>query len=408
MSTLESTHTTAPPKARDDEILVSVVIPCLNEEENIEACVRAALAALEESHIAGEVVVADNASEDGSAELAAAAGAQVVREPRRGYGIAYLAGFRAACGQYIVMADADLTYDFNDIPRFVPELDGGAELVMGDRMDNIHPGAMPWLHRYVGNPVLTGILNVFFRTGVKDAHCGMRALRRDILPRLDLRTEGMEFASEMVIRASKEKLDIRQFPIEYHPRGGDSKLSSFRDGWRHLRFLLVHSPTHLFMLPGLVMAAIGALVIALVVARLDFLGRAWDIHTMIAGALLLIVGTQVLALGLCAHAYGTYFMGDRDPWFDRMRGRFRLEHGLLLGGAVTIAGLVLAAVIVGIWVDRGFGQLSEERLAVLSVTLLIVGIQIFFSSFLLSVLGLRRRDKPRRDARGDGPARREP
>jgi len=392
MSTLESTPTTAPPKVRDDEILVSVVIPCLNEADNIEACVRAARAALDENGIPGEVVVADNASEDDSAELARAAGARVVYEPRRGYGSAYLAGFAAARGRYIVMGDADLTYDFREIPRFVEKLDDGAELVMGDRMDNIHPGAMPWLHRYVGNPVLTGILNVFFRTGVKDAHCGMRALRRDVLPRLDLRTEGMEFASEMVIRASKEKLDIRQFPIEYHPRGGESKLSSFRDGWRHLRFLLVHSPTHLFMLPGLVMAVLGALVIALVTARLDFLGRAWDIHTMIAGALLLIVGTQVLALGLCAHAYGTYFMGDRDPWFDRMRARFRLEHGLLLGGTVMLAGLVLAVVIVGIWIDRGFGQLSEERLAVLSVTLLIVGIQIFFSSFLLSILGLRRRD----------------
>ena len=392
MSTLESTPTTAPPKVRDDEILVSVVIPCLNEADNIEACVRAARAALDENGIPGEVVVADNASEDDSAELARAAGARVVYEPRRGYGSAYLAGFAAARGRYIDMGDADLTYDFREIPRFVEKLDDGAELVMGDRMDNIHPGAMPWLHRYVGNPVLTGILNVFFRTGVKDAHCGMRALRRDVLPRLDLRTEGMEFASEMVIRASKEKLDIRQFPIEYHPRGGESKLSSFRDGWRHLRFLLVHSPTHLFMLPGLVMAVLGALVIALVTARLDFLGRAWDIHTMIAGALLLIVGTQVLALGLCAHAYGTYFMGDRDPWFDRMRARFRLEHGLLLGGTVMLAGLVLAVVIVGIWIDRGFGQLSEERLAVLSVTLLIVGIQIFFSSFLLSILGLRRRD----------------
>jgi glycosyltransferase involved in cell wall biosynthesis len=391
MSTLEST-TTRPPEAHDDEIVVSVVIPCLNEQDNIEACVRAARAALEESGIRGEVVVADNASEDRSAEIARAAGARVVREPRRGYGSAYLAGFAAARGRYIVMGDADLTYDFREIPRFVETLDDGAELVMGDRMDNIHPGAMPWLHRYVGNPVLTGILNVFFRTGVKDAHCGMRALRRDVLPRLDLRTVGMEFASEMVIRASKEHLDIRQFPIEYHPRGGESKLSSFRDGWRHLRFLLVHSPTHLFMLPGLIMAAIGALVMALVVARLDVFGRAWDIHTMIAGALLLIVGTQVLALGLCAHAYGTYFMGDRDPWFDRMRARFRLEHGLLLGGIVTIAGLVIAAVIVGIWVNRGFGQLSEERLAVLSVTLLIVGIQVFFSSFLLSILGLRRRD----------------
>jgi glycosyltransferase involved in cell wall biosynthesis len=392
MSTLERTPTKVRPPVPSDEVLVTVVIPCLNEAENIEACVGAALEAMEQGGITGEVVVADNASEDDSAELARAAGARVVHEPRRGYGSAYLAGFAAARGRYIVMGDADLTYDFREIPRFVEKLDDGAELVMGDRMDNIHPGAMPWLHRYVGNPVLTGILNVFFRTGVNDAHCGMRALRRDVLPRLDLRTVGMEFASEMVIRASKEKLDIRQFPIEYHPRGGESKLSSFRDGWRHLRFLLVHSPTHLFMLPGLVMAVIGALVMALVVARLDVFGRAWDIHTMIAGALLVIVGTQVLALGLAAHAYGTYFMGDRDPWFDRMRARYRLEHGLLLGGAVTAAGVIVAAVIVGIWVDRGFGSLSEERLAVLSVTLLIVGIQIFFSSFLLSILGLRRRD----------------
>jgi hypothetical protein len=186
-------------------------------------------------------------------------------------------------------------------------------------------------------------------------------------------------------------MDIRQFPIEYHPRGGESKLSSFRDGWRHLRFLLVHSPTHLFVLPGLVMCVLGVLIAATVVAQIDLFGRQWDLHTMVAGALLMIVGTQVLALGLCAHAYGMYFMGDRDPWFDRMRARFRLEHGLMLGGAILFAGLVVGAVIAITWINRGFGQLSEERMAVLAATLVIVGIQIFFSSFLLSILGLRRR-----------------
>ena len=196
------------------------------------------------------MIVADNGSDDGSAELARDAGALVVFEPRRGYGSAYLAGFAAARGDYIVMADADLTYDFADIPRFVEKLDDGAELVMGDRMKNIQPGAMPWLHRYVGNPVLTGILNLFFRTGVRDAHCGMRAVRRSALPSLDLRTTGMEFASEMVIRAGKERLAIEEIPIHYHPREGESKLSSFRDGWRHLRFLLVHSPNWLFIVPG--------------------------------------------------------------------------------------------------------------------------------------------------------------
>jgi hypothetical protein len=373
-----------------DEVLVSVVIPCLNEEENIERCVTLARDVMAERGIHGEVVVADNASEDRSAELAAAAGARVIHEPRRGYGSAYLAGFGAARGRYIVMADADLTYDFAEIPRFVEHLDAGAEMVMGDRMDNIHPGAMPWLHRYVGNPVLTGVLNLFFRTGISDAHCGMRALRRDVLPRLDLRTTGMEFASEMVIRASKEKLDVREFPIEYHPRGGESKLSSFRDGWRHLRFLLVHSPTYLFMLPGALMLVLGTLVSLVALLQIDVFGRAWDLHTMVAGALLMIVGVQVVALGLCAHAYGTYFMNEKDPWFDRMRSRFRLEHGLLLGGATLLVGLAVALAIVVIWIDRGFGQLSEERLAVLASALVIVGIQIFFTSFLLSILGLRR------------------
>jgi glycosyltransferase involved in cell wall biosynthesis len=367
------------------------VIPCLNEAASIERCVERAREALKGQGWQGEVIVADNGSEDGSAELAKAAGALVVFEPRRGYGSAYLAGFAAATGEYIVMADADLTYDFGDIPRFVEELDSGADLVMGDRMKGIQPGAMPWLHRYVGNPVLTGILNLFFRTGVRDAHCGMRAVRRDVLPRLDLRTTGMEFASEMIIRAGKARLEIAEIPIHYHPREGDSKLSSFRDGWRHLRFLLVHSPNWLFIVPGAALAALGVVVCLTVLFQIQVFGREWDLHAMVAGALLMIVGTQVLALGLCAHAYGTYFMGEQDPWFDRMRARFRLEHGLLLGGAVTFGGVAVGAVIVGIWVDRGFGALSEERLAVLAAALVIVGIQIFFTSFLLSILGLRRR-----------------
>ena len=392
MSTVVQTKPSIPADTEDRHApLVSVVIPCLNEAENIEVCVTAALGALKDGAIDGEVLVVDNASEDDSAALAAAAGATVVSEPRRGYGSAYLAGFAAAKGKYIVMADADLTYDFNEIPRFVAELNGGAELVMGDRMGNIQPGAMPWLHRYVGNPLLSGLLNFFFRTGVKDAHCGMRALRRDVLARLDLRTTGMEFASEMVIRASKEHLRIAEFPIEYHPRGGESKLSSFRDGWRHLRFLLVHSPNHLFIVPGALLAGLGTIIVVAVGAGVDFFGRAWGVHALIGGALLMIVGTQVLALGLCAHAYGTYFMGEQDPWFDRMRARFRLEHGLLMGGAFMLIGVVMGGLILATWIAHGFGSLADEHLAVIAASVLIVGIQIFFSAFLLSILGLRRR-----------------
>src|SRR4051812_41472609 len=417
MSTIEHSAplgaTTYTPE--QEELTLSVVIPCLNEEENITQVVSSAREVMEREGIVGEVIVADNDSDDRSAQLAADAGARDVHAPRRGHGGAAMAGsapararrtdmggarrpprlarspFGAARGRYIVMGDADLTYDFRDIPRFLEQLEQGADLVMGDRMDNIQPGAMPWLHRYVGNPVLSWVLNLFFKTGIRDAHCGMRGLRRDILPQLHLRTPGMESASEMVIRASKEGLDIREFPIHYHPRGGESKLSSFRDGWRHLRFLLVHSPTHLFLVPGIALLLFGALITLTVLAHLDVFGRNWDLHAMVAGSLLLVVGTQVVALGLCAHAYGTYFMGERDPWFDRMRARFRLEHGLVLGGLVMLVGLIIAAAIVASWIHRGFGQLSEERLAVFAAGLIIIGVQIFFSSFLLSILGLRRR-----------------
>jgi glycosyltransferase involved in cell wall biosynthesis len=380
------------PSAETSALEVSVVIPCLNEAASIEACVRAARTALDDGGYRGEVLVVDNGSTDGSGELAEAAGARVVPEPRRGYGNAYLAGLAASRGRYIVMLDADMTYDAGELPRFVEELEGGADLVLGDRMEGIHPGAMPWLHRHVGNPVLTGLLNRLFGTEVKDAHCGMRAVRREVLSRLDLRTGGMELASEMVIRAAKQDLDIRQFPIEYRAREGESKLSTWSDGWRHLRFLLVHSPKHLFLIPGTAMAAIGALIIACVLASVSIFGRQWDIHAEIGGSLLLIVGVQVIALGLCAMAYGVYFMGERDDWFSRMRSRFRLEHGLLLGGAIGFAGLIFAGVLVGTWIDRGFGSLEEQQLAVLAATLITVGVEIFFTSFLLSILGLRRPD----------------
>ena len=394
MSTSETTVRAAEGAAEEGtgHPRVSVVIPCLNEAESITQCVSQSLAALRSAGITGEVVVADNGSTDGSAQLARDAGATVVDEPRRGYGSAYLAGFAAARGDYIVMLDADLTYPIDDIPRFVAELDKGADMVMGDRMENIQPGAMHWLHRYVGNPVLTGTLNLFFRTGVRDAHCGMRAVRSDALPGLDLRTTGMEFASEMVIRAAKQDLAIADIPIEYHPRAGESKLSRFRDGWRHLRFLLVHSPTHLFVIPGALMALVGFLTMLAVLGDINILGRTWELHTMVLGSLLTIVGTQVIALGLCAHAYGIYFMQEREPWFERARDRFRLEHGLLLGGAITLVGLACAVAIVVQWMDRGLGELAEEQLAVFGATLIVVGIQIFFSSFLLSILGLRRTD----------------
>jgi hypothetical protein len=249
---------------------------------------------------------------------------------------------------------------------------------------------MHWLNRYVGNPLLSRGLNFFYSTGVRDAHCGMRALRREVVPRLDLRSGGMEFASEMVVRASKMRLEIHQLPIDYHPRSGQTKLARLRDGWRHIRFLLVHSPTHLFLVPGVSMAVVGTLIQATVLLDLNVFGRTWDVHALIAGGLLMIVGTQVVGLGLCAHAYGLYHMQEEDEWFDRMRSRFRLEHGLLVGAGVAVTGLALVAAIIVLWAQRGFGELAESRIAIVAATLIVVGLQVVFSSFLLSILGLRR------------------
>jgi glycosyltransferase involved in cell wall biosynthesis len=368
---------------------VSVVIPCLDEAANIERCVTAARRILDESGIDGEVIVADNGSEDGSADLARAAGAIVVEEPRRGYGSAYLAGFAAARGDYIVMIDADLTYDFQEIPRFVEELDDGAEVVMGNRLQNVDPGAMSRLSR-IGNPLLSGFLNVLYRTPVGDAHCGLRAIRRDALPRLDLRSTGMEFASEMVIRAAQVQLDIREIPIALHARGGESKLSPFRDGWRHLRLMLVYSPNFLFVVPGAVMILLGLLIDILVLSKATIFGRQFYIHAEIGGSLLVIVGIEVMALGLIARTYGVYFMGVRDPFLERMRNRFKLEHGLLVGGAIFLGSLVGGIVAVVDWLAGGAGPLGQGEVALLAATGVVAGVQIFFTSFLLSILGLRR------------------
>ena len=365
------------------------MIPCLNEEMNIEECVTRARRTLDESGIPGEVIVADNDSDDRSAELAAAAGATVVHEPRRGYGSAYLAGFAAARGDYIVMIDADLTYDFEEIPHFVRQLDEGAELVMGNRMARIDPGAMSLTSR-IGNPVLSGFLNLVYGTPIGDAHCGLRAIRRDALPKLDLHSTGMEFASEMVIRAVRADLDIREQPISLHVRGGESKLSPLRDGWRHLRLMLVYSPGFLFLIPGAVMVAIGLLTIVTVLAKLTIFGRQFYIHAEIGGSLLVIVGVEVIVLGLIARTYGFYFMGVRDPFLERWHRRVRLEHGLIAGGVLLAVGLGGGIVMVVDWLASGAGSLGEGELALLAATIAVAGVQIFFASFVLSILGLRR------------------
>jgi glycosyltransferase involved in cell wall biosynthesis len=370
---------------------VSVVIPCLDEADNIVQCVESARAVLEENGIDGEVIVVDNGSIDGSGDLARAAGGSVVTESRRGYGSAYLAGFAAARGEYIVIADADLSYDFSEIPRFVAELERGGDLVIGQR-SRIHPGAMPVLNRYVGNPLTTTLVNRIFHTRVHDAWCGMRGLRRSILQTLDLQAHGMELAIEMIIRASQEGLDVREIPIELHPRGGRSKLEPLRDGWRAVHLMLGYSPNHLFMVPGAVMTLVGGFAVCTVLADVSIFGRHWYIHTLIAGSVLFIVGIQTLGLGLCAQAYATHFLHKRGTLYERLRQRgFGLEHGLMLGAGLVVAGVVLAIVIFTRWAEHNFGSLSQERLTLLSATLTIAGAQLIFISLLLSMIELGRR-----------------
>lgn len=375
-----------------EKIDVSVVIPCLNEAEGVGVCVEKSIAAFERMGVKGEVVVADNGSTDGSPEIAEAAGARVIHESRPGYGSAYLAGFAAARGDYIVMGDADDTYDFSKIDDFTNKLDEGYEMVIGNRMDSIQPGAMPWLHQYVGNPVLTRVLNIFFRSGVRDAHCGMRAFRREALDRLNLRTTGMEFASEMVLRSSRAGLKVADIDIDYHPRIGESKLNTFSDGWRHLRFLLIHSPTHLFLVPGAVLFLFGLIAMLTVLTGVDLFGREWDIHAMIAGAMMSIAGSQIVSLGLSAKAYGVYHLGEHDALHDRFDGRIRLEHGLMAGLAVVLVGLAVTGYVVVKWFGNDFGTLSEQSLLVFGMTLGVLGLQLIFTSFFMSIVGMHSRD----------------
>jgi Glycosyl transferase family 2 len=381
-----------PAGAAAAKVEVSVVIPCLNEEAGIVHVVEQARAGIEAAGLAGEIVVVDNASEDRSAELARRAGAIVVYEARRGYGSAYLAGLSAARGDYIVMADADGTYDLRLIGPLVERLRGGAGMVLGSRFrGTIHPGAMPWSNRYIGNPLLTGMLNLLFRSGVSDAHCGLRAVRRDIIPQLDLSATGMEFASEMVIKAGKRRIHIDEIPIDYHPRIGDSKLSRVSDAWRHVRFMLVHSPTFLFLVPGGLIAGTG-LVGLCVLGSLPALPDNWT-GVAVGCAMLLILGVGIVQLGLFSRTYAVIYLGEHDEMLERGWRRLRLEHGLAISAAVLLAG-------VGITLGSLLDGYKDPRLGVLGLALLAVGAQGAFGSFFLSILGLSRHAILRRH--GDG------
>jgi glycosyltransferase involved in cell wall biosynthesis len=368
---------------------VSVIMPCLNEAATVATCVGKARAALAGAGTTGEIIVADNGSVDGSPEIAAAAGARVVEAPVRGYGAAYLAGLDAARGAFLVLGDADDTYDFGAVPEFVAALRAGNDVVLGSRFrGRILPGAMPWLHRYVGNPVLSGLLSLFFGARISDAHCGLRAMTRAASERMRLRSTGMEFASEMVAVALRHGLRVAEIPITYFPRGGESKLRSFRDGWRHLRFMLLLSPTPLFLVPGLLAVLLGLVGLFVLLPGPVRLGVVTlDFHFMFVASALAILGVQLVFLGLAAKTYARAALPERhDPWVDFLDRRFTLERGLLVGLGLAAAGIGINAWILQAWLAAGRGQLFAVRPALLGLSLIVVGAQIVFGSFFISVL----------------------
>jgi glycosyltransferase involved in cell wall biosynthesis len=378
---------TVPPAA----LQISVVIPCLDEEAAVGRVVDQAWEGIERSGRTGEVIVVDNGSTDRSAEAAEAHGAKVVFEPRRGYGRAYLTGIAHAQGESIVMADADGTYPVEELAGFVDALDAGEDLVLGSRFEGrIHEGAMPWSNRWIGNPILTGLLNRLFGIRVSDAHCGMRAVRRSALTALDLHSTGMEFASEMVFKAGRRNLRVGEVPIDYFPRTGESKLSRFGDAWRHVRFMLLYSPSWLYFLPGFVLLLLGlAGMIVLASGPVDVFGRTWQIHTMLAFVALTLLGAQIVQLGVFARTYALTHYGANDALLERLRHRIHLEHGLLFGlGLIAIGAGVLITVFVR-WAHAGFGALGDEYPTALGVTLVGLGVQTIFSSFFIGLLTMR-------------------
>lgn len=375
---------------------LTIVMPCLNEAETLATCIKKAKAFLDRTGVAGEVIVADNGSTDGSQAIARGLGARVVDVPVRGYGAALIAGIKAAKGKFVAMGDSDDSYDFARLDLFLEKLREGNQLVMGNRFKGgILPGAMPPLHRYLGNPVLSRIGRTFFSTSVGDFHCGLRAFDRAAMLRLNLRTSGMEFASEMVVKASLAKLRITEVPTTLSPDGRSRPphLRSWHDGWRHLRFLLMFAPRSLFLYPGLGMIITGIVACGAVLPGPLRMGSVvFDVHTLVIGMAAILVGTQIVALFLLAKqhaiAIGVLPIGDN---FRAFRRRFSLERALVFAGVLVLLGAAGIVAAIADWGSRSFGSLDYTqmmRLVVPSVTFLAVGVQVAMVAFVSSILDL--------------------
>jgi glycosyltransferase involved in cell wall biosynthesis len=387
---------------KGDDVELTVVMPCLNEAETVATCVRKAIGFLAESGISGEVLIADNGSTDGSQQLAEAEGARVVDIKDKGYGNALMGGIVAAQGKYIIMGDADDSYDFTNLMPFVEELRKGADMVMGNRFKGgIAPGAMPPLHRYLGNPVLSFVGRLFFRSHIGDFHCGLRGFSRDSVMALGLQATGMEFASEMVVKATLAGQHITEVPttLAKDGRSRAPHLHTWRDGWRHLRFLLLFSPRWLFFLPGLALLTIGLAVGAIVVPHPFTLGSVtFDVDTLVAASAMVVIGFQAVLFWLFTQVYaGAEGFLPEEPKVQRILGKLSLERGLVAGallGAAGLAGLIFSVLY---WRGQGFHGLNYEhslRLMIPSVTALIVSCQVILGTFFLSILGIRHTRHP--------------
>ena len=367
-------------------------MPCLNEAGSVGTCIEKAWEGIRRTGLTGEVVISDNGSTDGSVEVATKAGARVVNQPLRGYGNAYLKGFAEARGRYIIMGDSDGSYDFTQLDRLIEPLQEGYDYVLGSRFaGKILKGAMPWTHRYIGNPVLTAVLNRLFKVDSSDAHSGMRAFTADAYRQMQLQSAGMELASEIVINAAKAGLRGTEVPITYHPREGESKLQSMRDGWRHLRFMLLLSPNWLFTGPGIAMFVLGLLGQCLLLPGPLNLGfHALDDHFSVLFALVAILGYQTLLFGVFARTClpGDRGSGDRlQGWFER---NYSLERGLVGGGLLFLIGFVIDAFVLVHWLRKGLGPINARRPALLAMTLMMVGAQTGFAAFFLSLFKAER------------------
>jgi glycosyltransferase involved in cell wall biosynthesis len=380
---------------------VSIVMPCLNEAATLPACITQIQTMFAEHGVSGEIVVADNGSTDGSREIAARMGARVVPVSKRGYGNAIIGGIEAAAGKFIIMGDSDCSYDFGHVPRFLAQLRAGCDLVMGNRFrGGIKPGAMPPLHKYLGNPVLTGIGRLFFNAPCGDFHCGLRGFSKDAYRRMGLRTTGMEFASEMVVKAALFKMRIAEVPTTLSPDGRNRPphLRSWHDGWRHLRFLLLYSPRWLFLVPGLLLMTIGLVVGLLLMPGPRVIGGVrFDVQTLLYAAGAVLLGFQSVAFAFLTKVFAiSEGLLPEDRNLNRLFRYITLESGLLAGFGLIVVGIVASLVAVETWSAEQFGLLDPElslRLVIPGVLSLILGSQVVLSSFFLSVLGLPRRDR---------------